>query len=176
MTILNEEFRRKNVSTGSTAILNHQVRHAIDFFSSRPEDSMLLNFYNNFIGNNELILRYVGELKIAIVRILHAELVPQNEFAMRAFFSELLNNFTFSQSFLDRVSPDSYFLRDFMRSNLVFKEVGIMKALYKKVATDDNDPLKYLWTRDSLNPFDLNHFLSLNGNILKRSIRNCQIS
>ena len=171
MFLFNEKLIRKLriITDERSSVLYDQVEKIITFFRSNSNCNKcnLLKYYDEFIQNNEDVSNYAPELKFAIKLLLHETLVPFNVKDMIQFFEDLITNFSFSQSFLDHFHCVSSYLNiEFkFKQSIKLKEVRMMKAIYKKLHLDSyQEYMKYLWTRDTLNPFDLNYFLDLNSN------------
>lgn len=170
LLLINEEII-SNMPHGANEkinLINELIRKIVTFFSTNPSKNYLLELYNNTINLSYYLDLYAPELKFAVKHALHDLLVPYDSEKMTVFYDDLVSNFSFSQTFLDLFYEISTFLQVELRFNnkLKFKEARIMKAIYKKFPIDSNsnqmDCLKYLWTRNILNPFNLEYFLTFN--------------
>lgn len=156
----NKHFEVSEVSSKREVdSLKNQITNIVKFFGTNPNDWELLIFYKSNIESNLIFNHHGNELKMAVLQILHEILVPQEE--LQDFFIELVKSKSFSQVILDRLSDNWISWNDWEELNLSFKDIRLMRAMCKKLIPDDNNPIKYLWTRDSMNPFDLNCFLNL---------------
>lgn len=182
--MFNSKIRREEPPIEVLQTTVSQVRAFLILFKSKHHaNSVFLDFYRKQIElNAESIenddpepLFYAPEIKFAVLRQVHEE--KDNNFysseynfnfLIKDLFESLACNFFFSQIILNRLSlPENL---DYLKAltNDCPNDWRILEAIYKKISVEPTDPRAYLWTRDPiLIPFDLDHFLSLEGDKIK---------
>lgn len=130
-----------------------------------------ISFKDISFRNSELILAimYTYSLKFVVERAVYGK--SSHDYRLKNVYSEddiknLVLYFSekkiFSKKLFDRLAIQD--VAYIFWKKLYFSDVMFLKAIYDKMPIDDKDPMKYLWTRDHLNLFDLTMISSLNGN------------
>ena len=157
------------------SMVKDQIINIFDFFhlfrSKHRDEDDLLSFFNSYMASNEIItdlVRFAPEFEVFALLNYHDNTMLPDEI-IESFWT-LWSKSAFSQSLLDLFPSNSDFLLYFLQDKSYKKESRLISALYKKLINIDDAPLKYLWTRDLLNPFDMQVFINLSGENLQKDI------
>ena len=142
--------------------LEHHILRIINFFATNPNDSDLLEFYRTYIENDEIIAKYASELKLAVI----FKLKLFKNFDMQEFKSYIYSDLSQSHALM---TNEYQFVADCLLVDpysTLKEETKPMKGGYENEMYR-NQLLKYLWSRDLQNPFDVDEFSILsNGDVV----------
>lgn len=170
LSILDENYDIEfNEQIFSNIELNNNIKRIINFFATNPNDSDLLEFYRNYIENDENIAKFNLELKLAVI----FKLKLFEDFDMQEFekyFNYDLSHSPALKKDYKAVPRDHDFVLVDPYISIFKEEIQSMKCVYKNEMYR-NQLLKYLWSRDLQNPFDMNEFFTLNNGDISNSVQ-----
>ena len=163
--LYSEKFRRNG------EIILQKLDELFNFFKTKPDYFTLLNFYRDYVvPNHRQFWFYAPEIDLAFRSLLFKDIVPDKSI----FLNSLCCNSLLFKYIIDRFNPSeiSEEIKLVLLKTLETEDINIeaVRAICTAVGSDEMDYLRYLWTRNASNPFNLDKFLTLKNLNIRKAI------